>query len=108
MTILANGQVATTKSTIFEANDPSSSGDGEVKIEKISFFNTNSTQQTAILFIKKRNSTSIKLRQFVLLENEGGEYLEPGESLPLDNGDIIEAQTTTASAVDFIVFGTTA
>lgn len=105
MTILANGQVATTKSTIFEVEDPSSGGSGKVNVKKITLFNTNSTAQTAIIFIKERNGTSKILRQFGLEENDGGEYLEPGEELPLDNGDAIEAETTTAGAVDFVVFG---
>ena len=105
MTILADGQLETTQSTIFEVEDPSIRGIGKVTIKKITFFNTNALEQTAILHIKKRNGISRVLRQFKLLLNEGGEYLEPGETLDLDNGDILQAITTTASAVNFVVFG---
>ena len=105
MSILANGQVPVAKTTIFEVGDGNIRPVDGARIEKITLFNTNPAQQTAIIFIKERNGTSRQLRQFQLLENEGGEYLEPGEFLPLKNGDVIEAQTTTASAVDFVVFG---
>lgn len=106
MTILASGQLQTTQSTIFEADGANIFSSADFIIEKITFFNTNAAQQTARLFIKKRNGTARQLRQFQMLENEGGEYLEPGEFLDLDNGDALQALTTTASAVDFVVFGT--
>lgn len=103
MSILSDGTVAIAKTTIYEV-DPIFFAKSDV--EKIVLFNTSSTDQTAILYVKVRNGTSKILRQFVLQENEGGEYLEPGEQLLLDAGDIIEAETTTASVVDFTVFGT--
>ena len=105
MTILANGQIATIKSTIFEVKDGDVLPTEKVTVEKITFFNENALEQTAILSIKIFSGTSRVIRQFKLLQNEGGEYLEPGESLPLENGDSLEAQTTTASAVNFVVFG---
>lgn len=106
MTILADGQVATTKSTIFEVKGADVLPTEKVDVEKITFFNENVLEQTAILSIKAFSGVSRVLRQFKLLQNEGGEYLEPGESLPLENGDILEAKTTTANAVNFVVFGT--
>jgi len=104
MTILTDGQVATVKATIFEVGQTSILP-GDVTIQKITLFNASAVEQTAILYIKERFGTSRKLRQFKLLENEGGEYLEPGETLPLQNGDSLEAETTTAAAVNFVVFG---
>lgn len=105
MTILASGQLPVTKATIFEVKGANVLPTEKTTVEKITFFNENALEQTAILSIKIFSGTSRVLRQFKLLQNEGGEYLEPGESLPLDNGDILEAQTTTASAVNFVVFG---
>ena len=105
MTILANGQIATTQSTIFEVTDTDILDTDKVQIEKITFFNTNVLAQTTILFLKTRFGISRELRQFVLNQNDGGEYLEPGEVLTLDNGDELLAQTTTASAVNFAVIG---
>lgn len=101
MTILADGQVSTTQSTLYEVGSAVLSA----KVEKVTFFNTNVADQTAILFVKSRFGTPRKVRQFIMPENNGGEYLEPGEFLPLGNGDSLEAITTTAVAVDFIVFG---
>ncbi len=105
MAILANGQVATSKATIFEVADTDILNTERILIDKVTFFNENIAEQTAILFVKERFGSSRKIRQFKLLQNEGGEYLEPGDSLSLEIGDSLEAETTTASAVNFVVFG---
>lgn len=106
MAILASGQVAATKSTIFEVSDADILNTTKADIKKVSLFNTGSSEETAILFVKEKNGTSHQLRQFKLLQNENGEYLEPGESLPMDDGDVLQALTTSAATVDFVVFGT--
>ena len=106
MTILADGQVSDSKAIIFEVGDSAVLDITKALVEKIVVFNTNATEQTVNLFIKKRFGVSRQVRQFGLQQNAGGEYLEPGESLPIDIGDEIEASTTTAGAVDFVVFGT--
>ena len=105
MAILANGQIATTKSTIFKVEGADVLNIEKASIEKVTFFNEDAAEQTASLFCKERFGVSRKIRQFKLLQNEGGEYLEPGDDLPLEIGDSLEAETTTASAVNFIVFG---
>lgn len=105
MTILANGQVATTRAIIFKVTDADILNTERTLIDKVTFFNENIAEQTAILFVKERFGSSRKIRQFKLLQNEGGEYLEPGDNLPLEIGDSLEAETTTASAVNFVVFG---
>lgn len=105
MAILADGQITTSQADIFEVTDTGVLGLGSASINKITFFNTNAAEQTAILFVKKLSGTARKLRQFKLQENEGGEYLEPGETLRIDHGDTLQAITTTAGAVDFVVFG---
>lgn len=105
MTILASGQLEVTQSTIFEADGGDVFDSASFTIEKITFFNINAAAQTAILYLQKQFSTSRKLRQFVLQQNEGGEFLEPGEVLTLENGDQLLAETTTANAVNFAVLG---
>ncbi len=105
MTILANGQVATTKTVIFQVTGADVLNAERASIDKITFFNENIAEQTAILFVKERFGSSRKIRQFKLLQNEGGEYLEPGDNLPLEIGDSLEAETTTTNAVNFVVFG---
>lgn len=106
MTILADGQLAITQSTIFVADGSSVFDSASFSIDKITFFNTNDLAQTTILFLKTRFGTSRELRQFILQQNDGGEYLEPGELITLENGDQLRAETTTASAVNFTVIGT--
>lgn len=105
MTILADGQVAITQSTIFLADGANYHGSADFTIEKVTFFNTNALAQTAILYLQKRNGIAREIRQFVLQQNEGGEYLEPGEKLKIENGDQLLAETTTLSAVNFAVVG---
>jgi len=105
MAILASGQLQVVPTTIFEVNGTDILNTQTASIEKITFFNENIVEQTAILFVKERFGLSRTIRQFRLLENEGGEYLEPGENLPLEIGDRLEAETTTVDAVNFVVFG---
>lgn len=102
MTILADGQLSDSQSTIFEVGSLFASA----VIEKITFFNPTENDETAALFVTCNGGTARQLRQFILEENNGGEYLEPGETLPLETQDALEAFTTTADAVDFVVFGT--
>jgi flagellar motor switch protein FliM len=40
------------------------------------------------------------------MQDESAEYLQGGEILSLQPGDVLEAETTTADAVDFVVYGT--
>jgi len=105
MTILAEGQIAITQSTIFEVKDTSVLQITKADVNKVTFFNTSPITQTAILYVKKFDGIARKLRQFILRENEGGEYLEPGDKLELDHGDVLQAETTTADVVNFVVFG---
>ena len=105
MTILASGQLKVVPTTIFEVSGADVLDTEKASIEKVTFFNENAAEQTAILFVKERFGSSRKMRQFKLLQNEGGEYLEPGDNLPLEIGDSLEAETTTANAVNFVVFG---
>lgn len=105
MAILADGQLATTQSTIFVADGSDVFNGASFTIEKITFFSTNALAQTAILFLKRRFGTAREIRQFILNQNEGGEYLEPGEFITMENGDELLAETTTASAVNFAVVG---
>jgi len=100
MSVLAEGQVEIIKTTIFELVGNDVLNTNQAKIEKITMFNTSAVAQTVSLFIN-----SIQLRQFILQQNEGGEYLEPGEFLLIEASDVIEAQTTTELTVDFVVFG---
>lgn len=106
MSILASGQADTSKATIFIVDRADILRTTKAVVERVTLFNTNAAEQTAILYIKKKNGTSRKLRQYVLAQNQNGEYIEPGGVLDMEHGDVLEAITTTGSAVDYAVFGT--
>jgi len=111
MTILADGKIPSTRTVIFETGTSGSDfhtdvfNFDKVNITKITMFNNASAEQTVILYVQKKFGDFRKLRQYVLKQNENGEYLEPGEVLSLRAGDAIEAETTDADSVDFVVYG---
>lgn len=100
MAILALGQVTTQQSDIFKVSELAKSAE----VEKVVFFSDSPDAQTVILFVKPTFQAARKLRQFKLLESESGEYLEPGEFLPMSSGDSLQA-STSGSTLDFVVFG---
>ncbi len=77
-----------------------------IDINKITLFNNIQTIQTVILYVRRKFGAFRKLRQYVLMQNQSAEYLIAGEHLFLEAGDVLEAETTTADAVDFVVYGT--
>ena len=117
MAILADGRIKTaaTQEVIF-AVGPTDDLDltfdtdvidfDRVTINKVTIFNNIQTIQTVILYVRRKFGEFRKLRQYVLMQNESAEYLEGGAVLSLRPGDVLEAETTTADAVDFVVYGT--
>ena len=105
MAILASGDVPIVQTVLYTTDSGRLFNTSGAKIEKITLFNLNAAAQTAILYVTQRASTTQVIRQFVLQQNEGGEYLEPGEILQLQGGDQISGETTTASAVNFVILG---
>lgn len=98
---LADGQLATSKTTIYTVPDLS-----YACIEFASFFNTNAASQTILLYVKRSGGTSRVIGRVVLAQNEHAWLVDQAiSSLRLSAGDIIEAQTTTAEAVDFLICG---
>ena len=95
--VLAEGQLATTKTTLFTAV-------AATYVKSLTLFNDNAAEQTVIVYVRPA-STSRKIRRFVLAQNEHANAIDPGEIILLETGDLIEAQTTTASAVDFVLMG---
>lgn len=111
MTVLVEGTIPSTRQIIFQTGDIGTDFRTDVldfdrvNIDKITLFNNIQTQQTIILYCTKKFGTFRKLRQFKLKIDESAEYLLAGEFVPLDNGDSINAETTTDDAVDFTIFG---
>jgi len=111
MAILKDGTIPATRQDIFrsgaEGDDfrPSVFNFNKITITKITIFNKILTMQTIILSVRKKFGEFRKLQRYVLKQNENAEYLEHGEFLPLDVGDVLLAETTTEDAVDFVVYG---
>lgn len=93
---LADGQLSDSKGTLYTAA-------GVTYIKSISCYSTSATQQTVILYVN-RGGTSRVLARAVLDQYETL-YVE----LPivLENSDLLEGVTTTASVVDYQVSGGT-
>ena len=96
---LADNQVATTWGTIY--------GPSGVKaiIKSATFFNTNATRQVLELRVTRSGSSARKFPRAELEINESMELLTNGETLILSDGDVLQAQTTTATAVDYTITG---
>lgn len=95
--ILADGQVASSKTTIYTV--PALT---QAIVRTITFFNTAASSQTVILYIKKSGGTSRTYARATLAQNE---YAKESNVETLDAGDILEAETTNATSVDYTVMG---
>lgn len=97
---LANGQIASSQTTIFTAT-----ADVTTYLKGLSLFNTSATPQTVQLWLKHTAGTARKWKRFVLAENEHVDVIDGGEARMLDNGTVIQASSTTASVVDYWLDG---
>jgi len=97
--VLADGQVASSKGTLYTVP-----GSTVTYVKWLSLHNTNSTAETVIVYAKP-GSTSRIIARVVLQANEHARILDGNEVLILEDGDLIEAETTTASKVDFVISG---
>jgi len=95
-TAIADGQVPDTKTTLYT----SPSGITTL-IKGMTFVNTSSTPQSLTLFAN-RSGTS---RQYVSVTLEEGDMLVADGALTLEASDELEAQTTTAAVVDYLISG---
>ena len=106
MAILASVKVAATKTTVFVVDRADVLNTTKANVEKVWLFNPSAGEQTIELFVKERFGTSRQLRQFKLLENHSGEYIEAGDGLPMENGDELETDAPVGGVVDLVVTGT--
>jgi hypothetical protein len=94
--VLGEGQVASSKGTIYTV--PASTS---AYVKSITFYNTNAATQTLNIYLKP-GATSRQIRRVSLAQYESYEFTSP---YVLETGDLIEADTTTATAVDYIITG---
>lgn len=97
--VLADGQLANSKGTLYTV--PVSTA---AYVKHFSIFNTNAATQTVIVYLKP-GATSRKVVQLTLAQNESANIVDLIGSFNLEAGDLIEAETTTAAAVDFVITG---
>ena len=98
---LADGQVATTWGNIYAPSGV------KAIIKSVTFFNTNAASQTLEVRVTRSGSTARNFPRATLAQNESADLLDSGETFVLSDGDTLEAQTTTATAVDFTITGAT-
>jgi hypothetical protein len=96
---LADGQLPSTKGTLYTVP-----GATTAYIKFMSVFNTNAAQQTVIIYANV-SGTSREIARFVLEQNEWARVIEKDEALVLEAADLIEAETTTATAVNYLITG---
>lgn len=108
MAILASGQLKVVPTTIFKVTGTDVRSFTRVFVRKVEFYNTVPEVQTVDVRIVDFSKSPLRTRRFVLQKDECGEYLESGEFIELDNGDAIEAESTSDDVVNFIVFGAVA
>lgn len=98
---LADGQVAVAWGTLY--------GPSGIKaiLRSADFNNTNAATQTLEFAITRSGSSRRVIARVALLQYEKCELLTDGEVITLSASDVLEARTTTASAVDYTITGAT-
>lgn len=97
---LADGQVASTKGTIYTC--PAAT---VTYVKWLSVHNTNTTAEDVIVYVKRSGSTSRVIYRASLSQNETAYPVDKDAGLVLSTGDVIEAVTTTAAKVDYLIAG---
>ena len=92
---LADGQLATSFAAIYSPTAP-------VIIESIHLYNTGTAVETVELGVTRSGSTRRQIKRFTLGPDESG-VLE--RKILLSASDTLDAQTTTATTVDYLVTG---
>src|SRR4030067_916691 len=95
--ILPNGQVAATKTTLYTVP-----GATQAIVRTVGLTHVANGAQTVILYVKKSGGTSRAFSRAVLDTNEFAHEEDIGT---LDAGDELEAETTNAASVDYVVMG---
>jgi alpha-D-ribose 1-methylphosphonate 5-phosphate C-P lyase len=94
--LLADGQLATSETAILSPTNT-------VYITAMEIFNNSSTDQTVEILVRNGAGTSRRIfRVFPLKQYESIHF---DGKLVLENSDTLRALTTTASQVDYVIFG---
>lgn len=96
---LGDGQVATTWANILAPSG------AKWVVKSLDMQSTNAATQTLELRITRSGSSARVWKRAELDQNELVEFLADGEVLVLSDGDVLQAQTTTATGVDWTATG---
>ena len=96
---LSDGQLPTSLGTIFAATAIIGT-----YVKQITLFNLNAGNQV-ILIAVNRTGVTRTWRRFELQTLEAADVLDEGQTMLLEAGDLLLAETTNANSVDFTVSG---
>lgn len=94
--LLAEGQVAVSVGAIYTVP-----GSTTAYVNRVVFFNTNAATQTLLVYVDGSGTNRTQYR-ITLAQNESAVI---DDNITLEAGDLIEAETTTGSAVHYTVHG---
>jgi hypothetical protein len=97
--VLAEGQLGNTKATLYTATTT-------VLVKFGHVHNQGSASETVIIYVKA-GATSRIIGRCVIAQHESADFIDKDEALTLESGDLIEGETTNASAVDYVITGAT-
>ena len=97
---LDDGQVASSAGRIYK----SVGRVARTRLKEVFFFNENTTEETLILYLLRAGGTARKIYQAKLAPNESVHW-GSSEQITLESGDELQAETTTASKVNFVLGG---
>ncbi len=96
---LSDGELPTSIGTIFAATAIIGT-----YIKQITFFNNNASNQVILVSVNRTGVTR-NWRRFELQTLEAADVLDEGQTMLLEAGDLLLAETTNANSVDFTVSG---
>lgn len=97
---LADGQVANSKTTIYTSS-------GKTYVKLLICDNVGASTEIVQVYVKRSGSTSRRIAQVELLTDESARIIDKDDALVLSAGDVIEAETTNATSVDYLITGGT-
>jgi len=97
---LADGQVGGSAANVYAVP----SGKTAV-IKTFSVYNTNTTAETVKAYVLRKGGTARQIGIAVLAQNESKEFID--NAITLSSEDSLQAETTTASKVDYSITGAT-
>jgi hypothetical protein len=96
---LSDGQLSDSQAAIYTVP-----ADTAAYVKFLSLYNTSASPQTVTLWINV-SGTARAWKQFVLQQDDFEDIMPAGLVLTLETGDTIEAVSTDASAVDYVISG---